>query len=353
MFSRDCSEKTLYRVCFYVNLVLTAVFAIVVYESSFTFGWGASSERILTISALLAFSLAARVLFSNRAVPRLPLALALQSWAATLVAATTTVALSWRRNLVDEHLLSLDAFLGFDAMSFAANVGSTPYAGDALWVVYRATGIIILAQTCFFALTENGRRVAEVTFLTVMTIVGCGIVGLFMPAEGPLAYLHMPRAIADTLPEYSGVYYMELFNAYRFSRVSTIDFDQLNGVITFPSWHVCLAMIMYHVMSDKRSLKLPFAILAVLTVISAFPIGGHYFSDAIGGALIFIGSLSVIHLIDARRLGPGGGRPTCGALLERLDFSAIARLCKPALEMASILTPQRSPSPRPRRDASI
>ena len=87
---------------------------------------------------------------------------------APLVAATTTVALG---PAVDNELVPLDALLDFDAMSFAANVRAMPYAGDTLWVVYRAR-VIIWAQTCLSALTENGRGGAEVTFLTVMTIVG-------------------------------------------------------------------------------------------------------------------------------------------------------------------------------------
>jgi uncharacterized membrane protein len=72
--------------------------------------------------------------------------------------------------------------------------------------------------------------------------LACALLACLMPAIGPFTALGLPRSTLELLPTGAGTYHLEAFEAYRTASVRTIDVTQLEGVVTFPSFHMAMAL---------------------------------------------------------------------------------------------------------------
>jgi membrane-associated phospholipid phosphatase len=68
-------------------------------------------------------------------------------------------------------------------------------------------------------------------------------------------------------------------------------------IVSFPSFHVVLAILSAFALSSIRSLRAPVWVLAVLICISAVSTGWHYGIDVFGGVIVAIASISAVSLI--------------------------------------------------------
>ena len=98
------------------------------------------------------------------------------------------------------------------------------------------------------------------------------------------------------------------FELYRSGDVRTIGVTMLCGVVNFPSFHACLALMTAHACRDSR-LAVPARIWNALVIVSAIPMGGHYIVDLMAGAGVF----AALALIAARcqRLQPWPRQVDC------------------------------------------
>ena len=90
------------------------------------------------------------------------------------------------------------------------------------------------------------------------------------------------------------------FNGVRDGTFTTIRFDDLEGLISMPSFHVAGGMM---VMRAFRGYRRPFAFLLVLNALmiaSTFMTGAHHFMDVPGTLVMFCVSLAVHHLMTPR-----------------------------------------------------
>jgi membrane-associated phospholipid phosphatase len=65
-----------------------------------------------------------------------------------------------------------------------------------------------------------------------------------------------------------------------------VELSNLDGIVTFPSFHAAAAVLLAWAASGIPFLRYPMIALNFLMLISAIPIGGHYAIDVIAGSLV-------------------------------------------------------------------
>lgn len=108
-----------------------------------------------------------------------------------------------------------------------------------------------------------------------------------LPAVGAFAYLGVAPETLSRLPAGSGLYHLGAFQAYRSGSAGSIELWQLEGVVTYPSFHVCLALVQGYALRGIRIVAWPNYAWSAVVVLSTVPIGGHYVVDLVAGSALW------------------------------------------------------------------
>jgi hypothetical protein len=217
---------------------------------------------------------------------------------------------------VDGALARFEAGLGFDWTGYVAFLARHPTLSWWLALAYHSSGpqvgLVVIALS---AARRLGRlwtyiRLFSVTLLCVI------LVAALLPALGPYAY-YAPRIVpAEHLETVGALWHLEPVARLRTGTLETLALGDLRGLATFPSFHVCLAILTAWALAPVPVLG-PLAILLNAAVIVAtIGAGGHYLPDVLAGALLAAAALS--GRIRGRRREPVATLacppPTAGAI---------------------------------------
>ena len=101
-------------------------------------------------------------------------------------------------------------------------------------------------------------------------------------------FVHLGLTPADypnLAPQASFVHLADML-ALRAGGTFTLDIEKAQGIITFPSYHAALGLLLLIGAFANRGLRWPFVAMNI-TMIAASPIdGGHYFVDVAAGLAI-------------------------------------------------------------------
>ena len=188
--------------------------------------------------------------------------------------------------LQDATYSHLDKIMGFDWLAYQSFVNSDPLFSKILMFAYHSTifqliGLVLLFS--FLNRVNELRQFFQLFFFTGLIVIS--IAGLF-PAVAPYAYYQPGPEFFSNFGPLSGRYHEEHLFALREGTMGTIDLLNMQGLISFPSFHTCLALITVWGTRHFRYI-FPFSIvLNGLVLMGTMPEGGHYLIDLIGGALI-------------------------------------------------------------------
>lgn len=184
---------------------------------------------------------------------------------------------------------AIDRGMGFDWMALLRLLDDTPVLFGALRLIYGSLlPQMVLAVLC---LAFTGRltwlRIYMLAFVlaTLVTIA----ISAVLPAAGVWLHYGLTEADSRAVPVVSTVW--PVFTGLRDGSVRALLAVGSEGVITFPSLHAALAVILVAALWPMRLLRWP--ILAVNTVmLVATPVdGAHYLIDVIAGVAVAAGSL--------------------------------------------------------------
>jgi membrane-associated phospholipid phosphatase len=82
------------------------------------------------------------------------------------------------------------------------------------------------------------------------------------------------------------------------------------GLVTFPSFHTALGLIIVYALRGMIWLAIPVAVVNALMTVGTLPEGGHHLSDVIGGAAIGLISIATIRAV----LSYERGNPSVGGV---------------------------------------
>jgi membrane-associated phospholipid phosphatase len=70
--------------------------------------------------------------------------------------------------------------------------------------------------------------------------------------------------------------------------------DKAKGLVTFPSYHTALGIIITYALREIRWIFVPAAILNSAMLVSTVPEGGHHLIDVLAGLSIALVSISIV-----------------------------------------------------------
>lgn len=199
------------------------------------------------------------------------------------------------RPLVDSRLASFDRLLGFDWRGHVAELGRHPWLAEVLALAYHSSApqvalvVVVLGGTCRFA-----RLWAFVRLFAALLLVTVAVSTLF-PAEGAYAHYGLAQGASDNLVTMGGTWHLAHFELLRTGAAQSLALQDIRGLATFPSFHVCLAVITAWALAGIRALGPPAALLNAAVVIATLSAGGHYVADVLAG-----GGLSLLALYGQR-----------------------------------------------------
>lgn len=181
---------------------------------------------------------------------------------------------------------ALDRALGLDWLAYLNVVDARPALGLAFSLAYAS--FIPQVVVLLIALGFSGRGHAARVMLLAMMISGLVAIAIsaFMPAMAMFVHLGLTPADYPNLTPAASFVHVADITALRSGEPVLLDLSKAEGIITFPSYHAALGLLMLLAGLAHPWLRWPFLLLN-LTMIAATPIdGGHYFVDVLAGLAI-------------------------------------------------------------------
>ena len=205
------------------------------------------------------------------------------------------------RPLVDSALAAIDRVVipGLDwpaAMLWLSHRYALMAAAN--WV-YESIGWQPMLLIVMLSLSGQQRRVW--TFLTAWLgtlFVTCALFVLF-PGVGAYAHFGLAAAEVPAMRDPTPWHQAAVLTELRAGTLHHIGFVDLDGIVTFPSFHAAAAVLLAWAASSMRAIRWPAILLNGAMLISAIPIGGHYLIDIAAGCVVAVIGISLAGKADA------------------------------------------------------
>jgi hypothetical protein len=189
--------------------------------------------------------------------------------------------------LADARLAAWDqALFGFYWPDWAAWVEARPGLRDTLNLAYTSMSMQIAAALVLLPLAGMRARADEFLVVMGLCLAVTVVVSAMLPAEGAGVFFR-----AETYARY-----LEAQRALREGTLGVLDLNNLQGIVTFPSYHTATGVALIYA---ARGTPLAFLawVLNGLMILSTPTEGWHYLVDVAAGVLVALGAIFV-----ARRL---------------------------------------------------
>jgi membrane-associated phospholipid phosphatase len=215
-------------------------------------------------------------------------AVALIAWSLMMVGIISLASLGTHAPLIDGTLVTLDASIGVNVASIVTWLSHYPGIVTLLGFVYESSTAVLFLSIVALALANQGERLWIYCFSLTGAAVVCAMSSSLIPAVGAFTTFAIPADTLARLPHGAGVYFIDAFKAYRNGSVSTIDMAHMTaGVVNFPSFHTVMALAAIYAFRAIRFCAWPAYLWNGLVIVSTIPMGGHYVTDLIAGALVW------------------------------------------------------------------
>jgi membrane-associated phospholipid phosphatase len=210
--------------------------------------------------------------------------------------------------LRDHELIWVERKLGFDWLEMMGGLDRWPAVLKLLGWAYATFTSQLIATVLVLVIARRTRELDRFFVTFVCATLIAEITSALLPTLGPMSALAGTAEFSNlpTLGRATG----ETVLALRQGALVAIDLDAINGIISFPSLHAAVAVIVPFTLRWNRPLFWPLVVLDGLMLISAVPSGNHYLADVLGG--VAVAALAIV----------------CGRWLqERLDGLIVGSWC--------------------------
>jgi membrane-associated phospholipid phosphatase len=195
----------------------------------------------------------------------------------------TYLAASFALPLWDDRLVRWDAAFGFEWDAAARWIQERPALARILqWsyhsLFYQGAAVLVIGS-----LTRPGDRNGEAIWLFIVSLLGVTAVSAFTPAIGKVGNL--------------GTGYVDIINEIRSGQWASFTYNRADGIITFPSFHTVLAIILTYVVRQHWWALAFIAPLNALVILSTPTVGGHYLVDLFAGAVVAVIAIFLVQRI--------------------------------------------------------
>jgi membrane-associated phospholipid phosphatase len=152
---------------------------------------------------------------------------------------------------------------------------------------------------CIVALSATGRN--DRLRLMVAAAVSSGIVTILISGAVPaMGNVFDPAGYHSLWPSVAWLEH-DLITGLRDGSVRKLDLTQLMGIVTFPSYHATLPIILAWAQRDVARLRIIAPVWAVVTILATPVFGGHYGVDVLAGIGLAVGGIAVAPALTRRR----------------------------------------------------
>jgi hypothetical protein len=186
--------------------------------------------------------------------------------------------------LIDNTLSSWDMTIGFDWRSVFSWMQTHLFLRHLLQYAYASLLPQLIALVLFLGFT--GRFAKLVTFIELLAVSGLTTVllsGLF-PAAGAWKFYAIGSQVNMRMISH--------FEPLRDGTLRTINLFNMQGLISIPSFHTVVAILIAFSMW-RTPVAYLFLILDMATIVSTPIEGGHYLVDVLAGALLAVAAILV------------------------------------------------------------
>jgi membrane-associated phospholipid phosphatase len=179
---------------------------------------------------------------------------------------------STRFPLLDAAFLAADRALGFEWSAWTATAHARPWSD---WVLRTAYNSIMPQLTvCTMYLALRGRRVEGFMRALAATGLVTVVVSAVVPAIGHLPNApHVPHLLA-----------------LRDGTLTAINLRNLQGLISFPSFHAAVAALIMLAVYRERWIGPVAVVLNAVMLVATISVGGHYLVDVLAGGALAAGA---------------------------------------------------------------
>lgn len=186
----------------------------------------------------------------------------------------------------DAELVAIDVALGFDWPGWFEFIARHSCLQFVLTLCYGSLIAQILISVAYFSFRNTDDLNGELLLNSIVGLLITTAIFLLFPALG-----HKSAA--------RGLYLDDLL-ALRSGGLLSFDMMQLKGVISFPSYHMVLAVLLTYAHRHSPLLH-PIALVNAIMVISIPSNGGHYLIDIVAGGGVALLAILATAAMQARR----------------------------------------------------
>jgi membrane-associated phospholipid phosphatase len=191
----------------------------------------------------------------------------------------------------DAELYAIDRALRLDRRAYLDFVNSRPLLAELAGYSYQSLLPQFALVPMVLMVAGQLPRLRRWMIAFGLALIATSAISVFTPAVAAFVYLDLsPQVYANIA---STVYtHLPTLEALRAGTLQSIKLDNLEGLITFPSFHTTGALMFIWAFRSVPFVRGPAAALNV-SLILATPIdGAHYFIDLVGGAAVAIAAIA-------------------------------------------------------------
>jgi membrane-associated phospholipid phosphatase len=206
------------------------------------------------------------------------------------------------RPLMDGTFADLDAAIGFDWVAFLALTNGAPAVAMSLVIAYHSLTPQVVLLFAGHSFRRQADRLFEFVALLAVSSAFTGPLMALMPAAGAYAYFRpTPDKYAAFTNDAGMWHYAELLRLRSGGEFHLI-VAKSQGLVTFPSYHTVLGILVVYSLREFRWLAIPLALLNATMIVATLPEGGHHLTDVIVGVLIAAATIAIVRGVQALRI---------------------------------------------------
>ena len=188
--------------------------------------------------------------------------------------------------LRDGDMIWIDQHLGFDWPGVMSSLDHSSRLLDVFNGAYATFTAQLVGAALALVIAGKVRDLDRFFIIFACASITAEALSVLVPTLGPIWAL-ADNARFTNLPTL-GRTTAEIVLALRDKTLSTIDFEAVNGIISFPSMHAAVAIIVPYALRWNSWIFWPIAALDAVMLASAVPSGNHYLADVVAGVAVAI-----------------------------------------------------------------
>lgn len=181
--------------------------------------------------------------------------------------------------LTDVWLVQMDALMGIHVPSIVEWSRSHPWIYRFFDLAYNSVLLSTLLALIVLGFDNDVRRLQDFVLHFMLGGLITTMIFFVMPAEAPEGYFDFQPTLAQQR-------FLDHFYSLRAGEFRVVSMTNLEGLITFPSFHTTWAILVAYAFRHYRWLFAPMIVLNAAVVAATVVLGWHYAIDAVGGILV-------------------------------------------------------------------